>query len=45
MAEDFVDDMDEDNYGRGGGDMDADEYDMVCFSFSSFFFFNFCCSL
>ncbi|EOY05019.1 Transducin/WD40 repeat-like superfamily protein isoform 2 [Theobroma cacao] len=29
MAEDFVDDMDEDNYGRGGGDMDADEYDML----------------
>ena len=33
MAEDFVDDMDDDNYGRAGGDMDADDYDMVCFSF------------
>ena len=31
MAEDFVDDMDEDNYGRAGGDVDADEYDMVCY--------------
>ncbi|XWS22276.1 hypothetical protein CRYUN_Cryun29cG0020500 [Craigia yunnanensis] len=29
MAEDFVDDMDEDNY-VAGGDMDADEYDMEC---------------
>ncbi|KAG8498986.1 hypothetical protein CXB51_005425 [Gossypium anomalum] len=29
MDEDFVDDMDEDNYGRAGGDVDADEYDML----------------
>ncbi|XP_022733334.1 uncharacterized WD repeat-containing protein C2A9.03-like isoform X2 [Durio zibethinus] len=29
LAEDFVDDMDEDNYGNAGGDMDADEYDML----------------
>lgn len=33
MAEDIIDDMDEDDYGRAGGDMDAHEYDMVCFSF------------
>ncbi|XP_039067653.1 uncharacterized WD repeat-containing protein C2A9.03-like [Hibiscus syriacus] len=29
MAGDFVDDMDEDNYGSAGGDIDADEYDML----------------
>ncbi|XP_012478426.1 uncharacterized WD repeat-containing protein C2A9.03 isoform X1 [Gossypium raimondii] len=29
MDEDFVDDMDEDNYGQAGGDVDADEYDML----------------
>ncbi|KAG8481246.1 hypothetical protein CXB51_026056 [Gossypium anomalum] len=28
MAEDIIDDMDEDDYGRAGGDMDAHEYDM-----------------
>ena len=44
MAEDFVDDIDEDNYDRAGGDMDADEYDLVCLyiyifvvTFSSFY--------
>ncbi|MBA0682096.1 hypothetical protein Goari_023842, partial [Gossypium aridum] len=29
MDEDFVDDIDEDNYGQPGGDVDADEYDML----------------
>ncbi|KAA3480280.1 putative WD repeat-containing protein C2A9.03-like [Gossypium australe] len=29
MAEDIIDDMDEDDYGRAGGDMDAHEYDML----------------
>ncbi|KAK8983684.1 hypothetical protein V6N11_009472 [Hibiscus sabdariffa] len=29
MAEDFVDDLDEDNNGSAGGDMDANEYDML----------------
>ncbi|KAE8685609.1 cysteine proteinase RD21a-like [Hibiscus syriacus] len=28
MDEDFVDDMDEDDYGRAGGDVDSDEYDV-----------------
>ncbi|KAE8725906.1 leucine-rich repeat receptor-like protein kinase [Hibiscus syriacus] len=29
MAEDLIDDMDEDDYGRAGGDMEAHEYDML----------------
>ncbi|XP_039017800.1 uncharacterized WD repeat-containing protein C2A9.03-like isoform X2 [Hibiscus syriacus] len=29
MAEDLIEDMDEDDYGRAGGDMDAHEYDML----------------
>ncbi|KAE8726482.1 eukaryotic translation initiation factor 3 subunit H [Hibiscus syriacus] len=29
MDEDFVDDVEEDNYGPAGGDVDADEYDML----------------
>jgi len=40
--EDFFDDIDDQNYGGGVGDVALDEYEMVCFSFSlsgsSFYF-------
>ena len=31
--EDFIDEIEDENYGGGGGDMGLDEYEVVCFLF------------